>query len=100
MAPRSLDALVAENVVDLLDDPDAFFTSAKLALRAKGLLLLSTPEPSLGAPDEDDAVLDAVAARNGLSTVESADGLPWLRRNSSRFVEVWLVRACVLRHQR
>lgn len=99
-AKRSLGAVVAENVVDLLDDPSAFFASVTRCLGRNGALLLCTPEPSLGAPDDDDAQLEAVAKRSGLRAVESIDGLPWLRRNSSRFLEVWLVRAVVLRPRR
>lgn len=97
---RSLDAVVAENVVDLLNDAEAFFSSAALALKPKGRLLLSTPGPELGAPDGDASQLDRIAARAGLVVKESIDGLPWLRRNSSRFLEVWLVRAAVLAHGR
>ncbi len=96
--PRSLDGLVAENVVDLLDDPEAFFTSAKLALKAKAKLLVSSPGPSLGSPDGDDDTLFQLAERCGFEVSESTDGLPWLRRNSSRFLEVWLVQALALRH--
>lgn len=98
--PRALDGLVAENVVDLLDDPEAFFTSAKLALNARGAMLLSTPGPALQSPDGDDGALTALARRCGFQVTDSADGLPWLRRNSSRFLEVWLVQALALRHAR
>lgn len=93
---RSLDGLVAENVVDLLDDPDAFFTTAALALDANGTLLVSSPAPGLQAPDEDDATLAQLALRCGFAVTDRADGLPWLRLNSSRFLEVWLVQALAL----
>lgn len=95
---KSLDGLLAENVVDLLDDAEAFFTSAKLALKPKGALLLSSPAPSLQSPDEDDAMLARLARSAGFTVDESADGLPWLRRNSGRFLEVWLVQVLALKH--
>lgn len=95
--PRRLDAVLAENVVDLLDDADSFFTSAHLGLRAGGRVLLSTPAPALGSPDGDEGMLDDAAVSAGFEVEASVDGLPWLRRNSSRFLEVWLVRAVALR---
>ena len=95
---KSLDGLLAENVVDLLEDAEAFFTSAQLALKPKGALLLSSPAPSLQSPDEDAAMLARVARSAGFAVDESADGLPWLRRNSSRFLEVWLVQVLSLKH--
>ncbi|MBE2249883.1 MAG: methyltransferase domain-containing protein [Myxococcus sp.] len=97
---RAFDAIVAENVVDLLEDAEGFFTSAKLALKPGGALLLASPAPSLGSPDEDDGVLARLASSAGFEVDESADGLPWLRRNSGRFVEVWLVQVLALRHSR
>ncbi len=95
---KSLDGLLAENVVDLLDDAEAFFTSVKVALKPKGALLLSSPAPSLQSPDEDDAMLARLARSAGFTVDEAADGLPWLRRNSSRFLEVWMVQVLALKH--
>ncbi len=96
---RALDALVAEHVVDLLDDPEAFFTSAKVALAPTGRLLVATPAPALSAPDGDESALQRLALTGGFSTEDSADGLPWLRVNTARFVEVYLVQVLALRHQ-
>lgn len=87
LAARSVDVLVAEHVVDLLDAPDAFFAGAAAALAKKGRLLLTTPEP---------VQLEALAAGAKLKIVDEADGLPWLRVNSERFIEVYLVRALAL----
>lgn len=90
----ALDLLVAEHVVDLLDEPFEFFTRARKALGKKGELLVTTPEPSLGF-GEDDA-LEQLAVRAKFRVKERRDGLPWLRINSARFVECYLVQALAL----
>lgn len=90
----SLDLLLAEHVVDLLDEPFEFLTQARAALRKQGALLITTPEPSLGF-GEDDA-LEKLAVRAKLRVQERRDGLPWLRLNSARFVECYLVQALAL----
>lgn len=90
----ALDLLVAEHVIDLLDEPFEFFARARKVLRKKGKLLLTTPEPSLGF-GEDDAV-EQLALRAKFRVNERRDGLPWLRINSSRFVECYLVQALAL----
>jgi SAM-dependent methyltransferase len=87
LAASSLDALVAENVVDLLDEPRAFLASARVAVKAGGRLLLTTPDPG---------ELDDWAAEEKWKVRSEADGLPWLRINSSRFVEVYFARALEL----
>ncbi|MDX2009337.1 MAG: methyltransferase domain-containing protein [Myxococcaceae bacterium] len=98
VAPRSLDGLIAEHVVDLLDDAEAFFVSAQLALSPKGTLLVATPKPGLDSPDDDERRVEQLARAAGLVVHERAEGLPWLRRNSARFLEVWLVQALALEH--
>ena len=90
----TLDLLVAEHVVDLLDEPFEFLTQARAALRKQGALLITTPEPSLGF-GEDDA-LEGLAVRAKFKVKELRDGLPWLRVNSTRFVECYLVQALSL----
>lgn len=87
LAPKSVDVLMAEHVVDLLDAPAEFFESAAAALAKKGRLLVTTPEP---------IQLEELAAAVKLKVIAEADGLPWLRVNSERFVEVYLVRALSL----
>ncbi len=77
--------VVAENVIDLLDEPHAFATHAR---RVAARLLLSTPDPSLGT--HLDEALEALLSRQGLEVVARADGLPWTRTNSPRFVETYL----------
>ncbi len=90
----TLDLLIAEHVVDLLDEPFEFLTQARKALGKKGELLITTPEPSLGF-GEDDA-LEKLAERAKFKVAERRDGLPWLRVNSARFVECYLVQALAL----
>ncbi len=84
----AVDVVVAEHLVDLLDAPSEFFVSARAALKKNGRVLLTSPAPS---------GFDALAAEAGLRVVSRADGLPWLRVNSARFVEVYLVEALELR---
>jgi SAM-dependent methyltransferase len=98
IAPRALNGLIAEHVVDLLDDAEAFFVSAQLALAAEGALLVTTPKPALASPDEEDAEVQRLARAAGFVVEASDDGLPWLRQNHARFLEVWLVQALALRH--
>lgn len=87
LAASSLDVIVAENVVDLLDEPRAFLASARAAVKPGGRLLLTTPDPR---------ELDDQAAEEKWKVRSEADGLPWLRVNSSRFVEVYFARALEL----
>jgi SAM-dependent methyltransferase len=96
---RRFDAIVAENLVDLLDEPARFFSSAAGTLTHTGQLLISTPAPALGAPDGDESTLERHAMKAGFEVFERAIGLPWLRVNSVRFVETWLVNTvrCQLR---
>lgn len=90
----AVEVLVAEHVVDLLDEPFDFLERARKVLAKKGELLVTTPEPSLGF-GEDDA-LEGLAKRAKFKVKERRDGLPWLRVNSSRFVECYLVQALAL----
>ncbi|MFT3711094.1 MAG: class I SAM-dependent methyltransferase [Archangium sp.] len=92
--PRSADVIVAEHLVDLLDEPQEFLDRARVALRKGGRLLVTTPEPSLGS--DDDSALETLAKNSKFKVVSRADGLPWLRVNSARFVEVYLVQALEL----
>lgn len=84
----AVDVVVAEHLVDLLDAPAAFFESARAAVKKNGRVLLTSPEPR---------GFDELAKEAGLRVVSRADGLPWLRVNSERFVEVYLVEALELR---
>lgn len=94
LAAEVVDLLVAENVVDLLDEPFEFLESVRACLAPKGRALVTSPNPSLGSLD--DGALKALAGRAKLKVLDSRDGLPWLRVNSSRFVEVYLAQALTL----
>lgn len=93
----SADLVVAENVVDLLDEPLAFLEGVRRALKKKGRALVTTPDPSLGSGD--DSALSGLVARAKLKLVERDDGLPWLRTNSARHLEAYLVQALAVRRQ-
>ncbi len=91
---RAFDLVVAEHLVDLLDAPADFFTQVHAALAKGGRLLVTTPDPGLGKSFDEVVSQLAVAAK--FKVVERKDGLPWLRVNSSRFVEIYLVQALEL----
>jgi len=86
---RCADTIVAENVVDLLDDPRGFVRKAADSLSARGRLLLSTPAPELGL---ETSPLDEWLAEAGLTVTDSLDGAPWLRAHGPRHYELYFVR--------
>lgn len=88
------DAVVAANVVDLLDEPAAFLTEARDALVPGGQLLLSTPAPGLGIPEAPE-VLATVLEELGFEVDAVEDGLPWVRELGPRELTVYLVQAIV-----
>lgn len=89
-----LDLLVAENVVDLVDEPGPFLESIRDSLTRKGRALVTTPSPSLGS--DEDGALKQLALGAKLKVAEVRDGLPWLRVNSARHFELYLVQALAL----
>lgn len=91
----AVDLLVAEHLMDLLDDVPAFLEGAR---RAAKRVLLTTPEPRLAFTD--DAALATLAEGAGFRVVEQADGLPWVRHGSARFLELYLVQALALERAR
>lgn len=97
LARGRVDLLVAENLADLLDEPARFFDAMDTALSKSGRALVTTPEPTLGSGDEH--VLDRLARSAGLEVCAMEDGLPWLRVNSRRYLEVYVVRALELRRR-
>ena len=86
------DAVVAANVVDLLDEPAAFLTEARDALVPGGQLLLTTPAPGLGLADAPE-VLSTVLEELGFVVDAVEDGLPWVRELGPRELTVYLVQA-------
>jgi SAM-dependent methyltransferase len=94
VAKGALDLLVAENLVDLVDEPLVFLEAVRDCLGKRGRALVTTPDPSLGSGD--DGALKQVAVAAKLKVSEVRDGLPWLRVNSARHVEVYLVQALAL----
>jgi SAM-dependent methyltransferase len=91
------DALVAENLVDLLDEPRDFLHRAKRALSPKGRLLLTTPAPSLGTGH--DAALERMAVECGFHSSTRAENLVWTRVHSSRHAELYLAQGLELSKQ-
>ncbi len=94
LAPRSMDAVVAENVVDLLEEPARFLDGLALVLSSRGRAWLTTPQPELRSHDETS--LDRLFKAAGLEIRHTRDGLPWLRVNSRRHLELYLVKAVEL----
>jgi SAM-dependent methyltransferase len=86
-ADGSVDTLVAENLVDLLDDPEAFVDEAARVVVAGGTLLLTTPDPGLGGDDDD--VLTDLLTEAGFTIDDVVDGLRWPRVHGPRHVELW-----------
>lgn len=100
--PDAVLAVVAANVVDLLDDPLAFLTHVADALPENGRLALTTPDPDLGFPptDDDASPLERAIADAGLAVLTARDGIPWVRAHSRRRHEVYFVRAILARKAR
>lgn len=96
LRPRSIDAVVAANLIDLLDVPDDFVAAVAAGLRPGGALALVTPDPALGDRDAAD-VLDDLLADHGLTVAWSEDHVPWLRPHRSREWQVYFGRALVAR---
>ncbi len=87
LRPRSVDLIVAAELIDLLAAPDDFLESAAVALRAGGRLVLATPDPSLGTGD-DDAL--GTRLRHGGWTITTEDrGVAWVRPHGPRHYQVY-----------
>lgn len=95
LRPGKVAALVALNLVDLLDDVGAFLAGAREALGRRGILVLATPEPSLGAGD--DGVLQEVLRGAGFEVRAVEDGVFWVRPHGGRHLEIYLVQVVVAR---
>lgn len=100
VAQRAFRTVVAANLVDLLDDPDAFLEGAADALRPGGRLVLCTPDPSLGVRNAPESALAELVEENGFEVEEEDDGLRWSRVHSPRHREEYVVRLVVARRRR
>ncbi|MBK7078260.1 MAG: methyltransferase domain-containing protein [Myxococcales bacterium] len=83
----AIDALIAANLVDLLDAPDAFVAGAAAALAHAGVAIVSTPDPGLGTGDPDR--LTDLLADAGLTVAARHPGQPWLRAHSPRHYQLY-----------
>lgn len=95
LAPRSTDAIVAANVIDLLGDPMAFLVRASEALRPGGTLVLTTPDP--WPWEEDPETAEAMLAHVGLSLDVFEDDLLWVREHGPREVQLYRMQLLVAR---
>ncbi len=87
LRPGTVDAVVAANVFDLLDDAEPFLDGAAEALADGGLLALSAPE---------DIVID-VEAHPGFVVEAVEDAVPWIRAHDPRHYEMYLVQVVAAR---
>jgi SAM-dependent methyltransferase len=86
------DLIVAANVIDLVDAPFELLLEAHRVLRPGAVLLLSTPDPQLGAVSGDPTVLSELVCEAGFAVEALHDGIPWARVHGRR-TEVYSVQA-------
>lgn len=91
MAADCASAVVAANVVDLLEEPERFLLAASRWLIRQGEFVLTTPDPSLGG-DNDDSLRDMLESLE-YKIDELEDGIPWLRAHSARYSQVYWLQA-------
>ncbi len=87
LRPRSVDAIVAAELVDLLAAPERLLEAAAVALRPRGRLILATPDPSLGTGDDDRLL--ALLARDRWRVVAHHRRVPWVRPHTPRHYQVY-----------
>jgi SAM-dependent methyltransferase len=95
IADDAADVIVAENVIDVVDDADAMLAGMHRALRRGGTLALTTPGPELDGGDDVDARVRAA----GFTIDTVLDGLRWPRVHGRRHVELWTSRGLVARRR-
>jgi SAM-dependent methyltransferase len=95
LADHAVDVVVAQNLVDVIDDVDGFLAGARRALRRGGTLALTTPGPELdGDRDIGERIQDA-----GFVLESVVDGLRWPRVHGPRHVEIWTCTGIVARRR-
>jgi SAM-dependent methyltransferase/uncharacterized protein YbaR (Trm112 family) len=85
---ESIGAMVALELVDLLDDPASFVCEARRVLRLGGRLYLATPDPA--ACELERHLTDAEFVVKA-----DLDGVPWIRAHSERYYQVYFTRVMV-----
>ena len=90
--------VVAQNVVDLLDDPRRFLYQTARVMTPRGLFLVSTPDPELETAF-DCGNLRELMAKAGFVIEHEASFVPWIRFHDSRHVEVYFTDVLALRRQ-
>ena len=91
MASDWASAVIAANLVDLLDEPGRFLVSVSRWLVRQGDFVLTTPEPSLGS-ESDDALRDLMESLE-YKIDELSDGIPWIRMHSARYSQLYWLQA-------
>lgn len=95
IAEGAADVVVAENVVDVVDDADAMLAGVHRALRRGGTLGLTTPGPELDGGED----IDARVRGAGFAIDTVVDGLRWPRVHGRRHVELWTCRGIIARRR-
>lgn len=93
LAPESVDAIVAANVVDLLAHPLGFIERAAQALAPRGVLVMTTPDPWPWEERRDGA--EELLSHVGLELTRFDDGLPWFREHGPRELQLYLAQLVV-----
>lgn len=91
LASDRASAVIAANVVDLLDEPERFLSAVCRWLEPRGEVVLTSPEPSLGT--ENDEFLGELLEALDYRIEDSRDGIPWLREHSARYAQIYWLRA-------
>ncbi len=96
LRPESIDTVVAANLIDLLDYPEALIEEVAAGLRPGGRTVVTTPDPALGDPMDEDRLAPLIE-RAGLEIAADEPFVPWLRPHRDREWQVYFVRALLAR---
>jgi len=94
---EAYNAVIALNVVDLLESPEAFFAEAARVLGAEGIVVVSTPDPTLGIPDGDRGRMARCISDYGFEVMTVEDDLLWTRRPQPHELQVFTTQVVVAR---